>query len=142
MSKSNLFENQILALIFNGSAIPNLADNAASTPATSLYISLHSADPGEGGTQSTNEVAYGSYARVAVARTAGGFTVSAGVVSPVATISFPTCTSGSVTATHVGIGTDPTGTGALLYSGAIIPTIIIGVGVTPLITNASTISEE
>jgi len=72
MSKSNAFENSLLKLIFNATAIANLADNAATSPLTNLYVSLHTADPGEAGDQSTNEVSYTSYARVAVARTTGG----------------------------------------------------------------------
>jgi hypothetical protein len=49
MSKSNAFENDLLKLIFNATAIANLADNAASSPLTNLYVSLHTADPGEAG---------------------------------------------------------------------------------------------
>ena len=69
MSKGNTFENDLLGLIFNGTAIANLADDAATSPLTELYVSLHTADPGEAGDQTTNECAYTSYARVAVART-------------------------------------------------------------------------
>ena len=68
MSKGNTFENDFLKLIFNGTAIANIADNAASDPLANLYVSLHSADVGEGGNQGTNEIAYGDYARVAVVR--------------------------------------------------------------------------
>ena len=71
MSKGNTFENDILKLIFNATAIANIADNAASSPLTNLYASLHTADPGEAGDQTTNETSYTSYARVAVARTSG-----------------------------------------------------------------------
>ena len=76
MSATNAFETDLLELIFNGTTIANIADNAASSPATNLYVSLHTADPGEGGDQSSSETSYGSYARVAVARTSGGWTVS------------------------------------------------------------------
>lgn len=65
MSKGNTFENDWLLLIFNATAIANIADNAASAPLTNLYVSLHTADPGEAGDQTTNEAAYTSYARVA-----------------------------------------------------------------------------
>ena len=61
MSKSNTFENELLALIFNGTGIANLADNAVSGPLTNLYLALHTADPGEGGDQSTNEISYTGY---------------------------------------------------------------------------------
>ena len=84
MSKGDTFENDWLKLVFNATAIANMADNAATSPLTNLYVSLHTADPGESGSQTTSEVAYTSYARVAVARTSGGWTVTANSVSPVA----------------------------------------------------------
>ena len=73
MSKGDTFENDLLKLIFQAVAIANLADNAATGPLTNLYVSLHTADPGEAGNQSTSEATYTGYARVAVARTAGGW---------------------------------------------------------------------
>lgn len=142
MSKSNTFENDLLKLIFNATAIANIADNAASSPLTNLYVSLHTSDPGEAGNQTTNECAYTSYARVAVARTSGGWTVTANSVSPVADITFPACTGGSETATHWAIGTASSSTGKILYSGAISPTIAISTGVTPKLTTASTVTED
>lgn len=142
MSKGNTFENDLLKLIFNATAIANICDNAAASPLTNLYVSLHTADPGEAGDQTTSEVAYTSYARVAVARTSGGWTVTANSVSPVATISFPAGTGGSGTATYFGVGTASSGAGKLLYSGAISPSIVCGSGVTPQLTTASTITED
>lgn len=142
MSKSNTFENDLLGLIFNGTAIANLADDAGTSPLTELYVSLHTADPGEAGNQTTSECAYTSYARVAVARTAGGWTVTANSVSPAANIDFPAATGGTETATHVAIGTNETGTGKILYSGAITPNISISTGVTPRIGTGSTITED
>jgi hypothetical protein len=142
MSKSNAFETSFLQLIFNATAIANVADNAASSPITNLYVSLHTSDPGEAGTQTTNEIAYTSYARVAVARTSGGWTVSGNSVSPNSTISFPAGTGGSGTATHFGVGTLSSGTGVLLYSGSINSPIVCGSGVTPQLTTATTITED
>lgn len=142
MSKADTFENDFLKLIFNATAIANVADNAATSPITNIYASLHTADPGETGTQSTSEVTYTGYARVAVARTTGGWTVTNNSVSPVATISFPAGTGGAGTATFFGVGTLVSGTGKLLWSGAIVPTIICGNGITPQLTTASTITED
>lgn len=142
MSKSNTFENDLLGLIFNGDAIANLADNAGTSPLTELYVSLHTADPGEAGDQTTNECAYTSYARVAVARTSGGWTITDNSVSPAANIDFPAAIGGTETATHVAIGTASTGTGKILYSGAITPNISISTGVTPRIGTGSTITED
>ena len=142
MSKSNVYENDLLKLIFNATAIGNIADNAATSPLTNLYVSLHTADPGEAGDQSTNEIAYTSYARVAVARTSGGWTVTANSVSPAAAINFPAGTGGTGTATHFGVGTDASGTGKLLYRGTIMTNIVTGAGITPQLTQASTITED
>lgn len=142
MSKSNAFENALLQLIFNATAIANLADNAASSPLTNLYVSLHTADPGEAGDQSTNEAAYTSYARVAVARTSGGWTVTGNSVSPVANIDFPAATGGSSTVTYFGVGSASSGAGVLYYSGTVTPSISVTSGVTPRLTTASTITEE
>lgn len=142
MSKGNTFENDLLRLIFNAVAIANMADNAGSSPLANLYVSLHTADPGEAGDQTTSEVAYTSYARVAVARTAGGWTVTGNSVSPAANIDFPAGTGGAGTATHFGIGTASSGAGKLLYKGAISPNIVCGNAVTPRLTTATVITED
>ena len=142
MSKGNTFENDLLQLIFNAVGIANIADNASSSPLTNLYVSLHTADPGEAGNQTTNETAYTSYARVAVARTSGGWTVTANSVSPAADISFPACTGSTSTITHFAIGTASSGSGKLLYSGTVTPNISVSTGVTPILTTASTITED
>ena len=142
MSKSNAFENSLLKLIFNATAIANLADNAASSPLTNLYVSLHTADPGEAGDQSTSEATYTGYARVAVLRTSGGWTVTNNSVSPVANIDFANCTAGTNTITYFGVGTASTGAGVLYYSGTVSPSISVSSGVTPRLTTASTITED
>ena len=148
--KTDVFENDILKLIFNGTAIANFADNTLTSPATTLYLSLHTADPTDAAPngQSTYEVTAGvvpNYARVAIVRTSGGWVVSGNSVSPVNPVDFPTAgagMSGTVTATYAGIGTALTGNGKLLYTGAINPAIIIAAGVTPRFTTASTITED
>lgn len=143
MSKGNTFENDLLKLIFNATAIANLADNAATSPLTNLYVSLHTADPGEAGDQTTSEISYTGYARVAVARTSGGWTVTNNSVSPVATIAFGQMTAGTGgTATYWAVGTASSGAGKILYSGAISPTITVNNGVTPQLTTASTVTED
>ena len=142
MGKGNTFSNDWLKLIFNATAIANLADNASSSPLTNLFISLHTASPGAGGNQQTNEAAYTSYARVAVVRTSSGWTVaSAQSTSPVAAITFPAATGGSETETFFAVGTLVTGTGKILYFGTVTPNIVVSSGVTPQLTTASTVTE-
>ena len=142
MSKSDATENAFLKLVYQAVAWANVADNAASSPLTNLYVSLHTSDPGEAGDQTTNETSYGSYARVAVVRSGSGFTVTGNSVSPAATISFPACTSSTATITHFGIGTASSGAGVLLYKGTVTPNISVSSGVTPQLTTASAVTED
>lgn len=142
MSKGDTFENDLLKLIFNATAIANIADNAATSPLGNLFVSLHTADPGETGVQNTSETTYTSYARVSVARTSGGWTITANSVSPTANIDFPACTGGTATITHFGVGVAVSGATKLLYSGTVTPNISVSTGVTPRLTTASTITED
>ena len=142
MAKGATFDNQLLKLIFNATNIANIADNTATSPLTNLYLSLHTADPTSAGHQTSSEVSYTGYARVAVARSTSGWTVSGNSVNPAATISWPACTGGTATATNFGVGTASTGTGELLYSGTISPNIAIASGVTPQLTTATSITES
>lgn len=112
MSKGNTTENDFLEYVFKATAFSWNAN-------TNLYISLHTADPGEGGSQTTNEATYTSYARVTVARSGVGWTVTGNTAENAALIQFPQCTGGSNTITHVAIGTATSGVGQILYSGAL-----------------------
>lgn len=134
MSKSNTLETELLSHIFANAAIAGVGDAGGLLPsaaAGSLYVSLHTADPGEAGNQATNEIAYTSYARVAVARSGSGWTVTADTVENAGAITFPASTGGSATATHFGIGTASSGAGKLLYSGALTASRLIESGDTP-----------
>jgi hypothetical protein len=145
MSKSNTHETDYLKLIFNNVTMTLVGDAAGilkSVADGSLYFSLHTADPGEAGDQTTSEVAYTSYARVAVARTTGGFTVTGNAVALVANVTFPAGTGGSGTAGFWGIGASASGVGKLLYKGAISPSIVCGSGVTPQLTAGTVVTED
>jgi hypothetical protein len=134
MSATNSFETSLLSLIFENANIANIGDATGlrgSSTAGSLYISLHTADPGETGSQTTSEATYTSYARVAVARSTSGWTVSGNSVSNDAAVSFPAATGGSNTITHFGIGTDSSGAGTLLMSGALTASLAVSAGITP-----------
>lgn len=142
--KSLAAEVAWLKLLFNGSALANVWDNAATSPITSLWVSLHTADPSKTGDQSTNEVSYAEYARVSVLRTSAGWTVdeATGIVYPVSTVSFPVPSSDSATPiTHAGIGRDGSGAGLLFYSGAISPIVYLTAGNAPELLATSQVSE-
>jgi len=142
MSKQNDFENDLLKLIFNATAIADIAEDDTTSPLTALYVSLHTGDPGEAGSQTTNEATYGSYARQSVARTSGGWTVTGNSVSPAADIDFPEASSGSETITHFAVGTLVSGAGKVLYSGTVSPNISVSTGVIPRLTTATAITED
>lgn len=137
MSKGATFESDMLALIFLATAIANLADNAAASPLTNLFVALHTADPGEAGNQSTNEATYTGYARVAVARGSGGWTKSGASPTQVANtaqVTFGACTAGSNTITHVSVGVASSGATKILYSAALtspVGGLIVNPGITP-----------
>lgn len=147
MSKSNAFENSLLLLLFNNTDIANIGDAGGlqnSATAGSLYLTLHTADPGEAGNQTTSECTYGSYDRVAIARSGAGWTVVGASASNTALAQFPECTALSETITHVGIGTSafPTA-GVLLYSGALTASRSVSPGIQPqFAASALTVTED
>ena len=140
-AKGATWGSNLLKLLFQATAIANIADNAATSPLTNLYCSLHTASPA-GGNQSTSEAAYTSYARQAVARTSSGFTVTGEVVTLVADLVFPTATGGTETETYLGIGTASSGAGILLYYLPLAPTIPVTSGVQPTISATSSVTES
>ena len=143
MSFSNTLENELLLLLLNNSNIANIGDATGlrgSTSAGVFYLSLHTASPGETGNQSSNETSYGSYARVSVARSAAGWTITGNSASPTANVDFAEATSGTATITHVGLGTDASGTGKLVLYGSLSPSISVTTGVIPRIKTTSTIT--
>lgn len=145
MSKGDTFENDLLKLIFQNTAIALIGDASGVQPSAAagfLYVSLHTADVAEGGAQTTSESAYTSYSRIGVTRTSGGWTVATNTVTPTATIAFPACTGGTSTITHFAVGTSSTGAGKVLYKGTLSPTITVTNGVTPQLTTATQISED
>lgn len=145
MSKSNVFETALLDLVFKNTDITLIGDAGGlrgSVSAGNLYVSLHTADPAEGGDQTSNETAYTGYARKDVVRGAG-FTVTGNSVSPAANVDFGECTASPGNAiTHFGIGASLSGAGKLLYSGTVTPNITMAVGVIPRIKSTSTITED
>src|SRR3972149_7708677 len=121
MSKGNAFENSLLQLLFNNVDIANTGDAAGlqnSLAAGSLYVALHTADPGEAGDQTTNEIAYTGYARVGVARSGAGWTVATNTVTNAAAVTFGQRTDiGTAVATHWSVGVAAAGASKILYSG-------------------------
>jgi len=134
MSATNAFETAILGLIFQNVDVPNVGDAGGlqnSATAGVFYISLHTADPTETGTQTSSEATYTSYARVSVARSSAQWAVTGAIADNVNAITFPACTGGSNTITHFGVGSDTSGTGNLFFSGALTSSLAVSTGITP-----------
>lgn len=135
MSKGNTFETDLLEFVFNGTALPSDYDGP-------FYVALHTADPGETGSPTTSEATYTSYARVSVARTSGGWTVSGNQAVNAAAINFPACTGGSNTITHFSIVTSSSGAGIILYKGALSASLAVSSGITPSIDAGDLVVSE
>lgn len=132
MSKSNATENDFVKFIANAVAMPSYGSN--------LQVNLHTADPGEAGTATTNAPTYTGYAAVSVARDSGGWTIcdgtnpyadnaSGNAFKNAAEITFPECTGGSDTLTHASVSV--VATGQILYSGALTASINVSNLITP-----------
>lgn len=143
MSFGDTAESDILKLLFNNTSWANVGNAGGilkSTVDGSFYISLHTADPGEAGDQTTSEATYTSHNRVAVARSTAGWTVSGSAPTQVvnaADITFAQCTGGSNTITHVVIGRDSSGAGEIICSGALNTALAVSNGVTPVIATGT-----
>jgi hypothetical protein len=143
MPKSTTTCNNILALIFNATTWNDIAENDTTSPATNLYLSLHTATPGVGGSQTTNETTYTNYVRVAVIRTTSGWAVPAsGATSNAALVQFAQCGATGATITHVAIGTAASGAGLVLYAGALNTSLAVANLIQPqFAANALTVTE-
>lgn len=125
--KGNSFITSEQQLIFNATTFANVAINATSSPLTSLYLALHTADPGAAGDQTTSEAAYSGYARQAVTRDNTGFTISGQAVTLASAVSFPAApTDATDILTFWSVGKAVSGAGLIFYSGPI--GVNLGVG--------------
>lgn len=141
MSIADVTENAILNLVYRAVAWANYADDASSSPETTIAVALHTADPTDSGNMSSSEATYTSYARASVNRDTGGWSAaSGGSVSPAADIDFPTGTGGSETLTYFSTGKSGGGSAAILWSGGISPGISAGSGALPRLTTSTTIT--
>lgn len=140
MSKSNSFETELLLLLFNNVDIANIGDAAGiqnSAVAGSLYVCLHTADPGEAGNASTSEAAYTGYSRVATARSGAGWTVSGNNVTNAADIVFGTSSTGPEILTHWSICKESTGASVILYKGSLSSSLTVNNNIAPRIVAGS-----
>ena len=132
MPKSTTTSNDILALIFNGTAWADIAQNDGSGPITSIFARLHTGALAAGDPGNTNEATYGGYAALAIVRTTSGWTVpSGGSTENAALAQYAECTSGSNVISHVSLNKAASGVGPCLYSGALAASRTISAGIQP-----------
>jgi len=137
VSLGDTAESDLLVLLFQNVAWANVGDATglrATTTAGSFYVSLHTATLTDTAAQNTSEAAYGSYARVAVARSSAGWTKSGTSPTQVANTSattYPACTSGSETETYFVVGRDSSSAGEALWIGALTSSLAVSNGITP-----------
>lgn len=144
MAKGTAFCNSVVDLIYRATAIANIADNAASSPITNIQLAMHTASPGAGGGQTTNETAYTNYVRVAVARSGVGWdAASGGANANAALIQFAQCGVTGATLTHVSAGRDSSGAGLVFHFGALNSSLAVSNGIQPqFAAGALTITES
>lgn len=134
-SRTQDYATKYLELVLENQAIPLIGDASGLQPSGAdgdLYLALHTSAP-SGTDQTSNEAAYTSYARQALSRTQadGDWTIAAGAATNANDVTFPEATGGSETNTHWSIGTAVSGTGYILWSGALSASIPVTTGVTP-----------
>ncbi len=129
---SDSAETNLLKLLFQNVTWANIGDATGlvgSSTAGSLYVSLHTADPTDSGNQTSSESAYTNYARVAVARSTGGWAISGDTISNVGAVTFPACGVTGSTITHFAIGRASSGTGEIIGVGTC--SLAVSNGITP-----------
>jgi len=149
MGKTDKYEYDFLCLTFNGKPITNIAATAGTT---SIWIGLHTADPGDAGS-TASEGGYPEYIRLKTDRSTGastGWAVTSGTsaavasASPLANLDFPqslTTSTGTFSYMSVNPSSDGSGSSAL-YTGTVSPVINFGQNVIPRITTGSSITED
>lgn len=144
MPKSTATCNSIVNLMYRATAWANVADNAAASPLTNVYIGLHTGDLTAGtNSQAQNETAYTNYARQAGARSTGWDAASGGATQNAATISFPQCGASGATLTHVSTGVASSGATGVWHYGALNSSLAVSSGITPqFAAGALTITES
>lgn len=108
----NTYRKAINEYIFRGGTAP---------APTTVYVSLHTADPGADG-QTANEVSGGSYARYAATANstfwAAASTADPSVIASAQAFTFPTATANWGTVTHFGLWKSLAGTTAADFIGS------------------------
>jgi hypothetical protein len=131
-SKKDAFETALLTLLFNNTNLANIGDATGlrgSTTAGNFYIALFTAAPTDAA--EGTETVYTNYARIAVARSAGGWTISGNNAYNAAAITFAACGVTGATLCAFGIHTASSSTGNGIYWGDLTSNLAVSSGITP-----------
>jgi len=131
-SKKDAFETSLLTLIFQNTNLANIGDATGlrgSTVAGNFYIALFTAAPTD--SAEGTETVYTNYARIAVARTSGGWTISANNAYNTAAITFAACGATGATLCAFAVCTANASTGNSLYWGDLTSNLAVSSGITP-----------
>jgi hypothetical protein len=146
VSKSNAWEAALLDLLFlnqNFAGVGDATGLRGSTVAGNLYLAAHTADPGETGTQTTNECTYAGYGRVARPRDGSNWVRTGNSISPTSDVQWPFASGGPAdVATHWSAGIASSGSTAILYKGTLSPSVTCNPGVAPKLLSSSTVTED
>ena len=132
-SKSDAFETNILSHIFKNTAVTLIGDAAGILPsaaAGNLYLALYTANPTD--STSGTETVYTNYTRIAVVRSAAGWTVTGNTVTNAAVVNFPACGATGATISGFAICTGSTVSASdQLFWGSLTSNLTVSSGITP-----------
>lgn len=144
MSKANATENDFVKFVFNATAMPSYG--------AALQLNFHTADPGEGGTATTNAPTPTNYVAQTVTRDNTGWTIcdtdgtpnaAGSAAKSAATVTFPEIEAGFVGTelwTHGSVSV--VATGQILYSGALTQAILVSALTTPIFPAGTVLFSE
>lgn len=144
MPKATAICNSILGLMYRAAAWANVADNAASSPLTSVHLALHTGNlTAATALQSENESAYTNYARKSTSRSATDWSApSGGSLSNATLQQFPACGATGSTVTHVSTGIGSSGSTAAWHYGALNSSLAVANGITPQFNIGALVIQE
>ena len=127
------FAVDLLNLILHNANLPLVGDATGlrgSSVAGNLSLALHNADPTAAGDQTSHVTAYTNYARVAITRVAGQWTVSVSYPSPAQAANnnvetFPVCGATGDTLTHASLGVAASGPSKIILAGPLQAPLIL-----------------
>ena len=129
-ASSNTLETGIAKLIYQNIALANIGDGSGLQPSAvpgNIYLALYTTDPTDA--DSGTEATYTNYARIAVVRSAVGFTVASADVTNAAVVTFDTSGGTPNTITHVATHTAITSGDMLHYGELTTPFTVLTNGI-------------